>query len=233
MSKRDAVEPSLLLCGHLQAKVRFMENRFSGKDISEALCVKQHITTPASHSLLQVVVLFLHSCLLLMVLVFAGVTFAHPSDILGTLRSYPATPTPGVPFTLELILENADQGPIESARVQAEIYRTNAFQGAAAKRTEFKMTDTLGTYRTKLRLPKAGPWTVRLHERTFAHENASVEVGFSVRPARNPSEWEFVFAAPSPPTLGTWLLWVVGVPLLAGAVVTASVFGRSRKIRPA
>ena len=208
-----------------------MENRFSGGDILEAPRVKRCFTTPAPHPLLQLVVLFLPSCLLLVVLVFAGVTFASPSDMLGTLQSDPATPTPGVPFTLELILKDADQGPINSARVQAEIYRKNAFQDAAI-RTEFKMTGTPGTYRTKLRLPEAGPWTVRLQERTFTHEDVAVEVGFSVRPARNPPKWEFVFAAPSPPTFGTWLLWVVGVPLLAGAVVTVSVFARSRKTRP-
>jgi hypothetical protein len=231
MGERDAVRPCMLVRGHLKAEVSFVENRFSGSTISAALRVKQRITTPAFHLLLQVVP-FLPVCLVLVALVFAGVAFAHPSEILGTLRSDPATPAPGVPFTLELSLEDTDEVPTESARVQAEIYRKDASQDFAAIRTDFKVTGTPGTYRTTLRLPEAGPWTVRLRERTFTHEDAAVEVEFGVRPARNPTAWEFIFAPPSPPTLGTWLLWVVGVPLLAGAVVTASVFGRSGKTRP-
>lgn len=208
-----------------------MESRFSGGDISAVSHVKQHFTTLALHPLPQVVVPFILFCLVLVALVFAGVVFAHPLEILGTLRSDPVTPALGVPFILELSLKNADRFPIESARVQAEFYRENASQASAAIRTDFKMTGTPGIYRTKLRLLEVGPWTVKLRERTFTHEDAAVEVDFGLRPARNPTAWEFIFAPPSPPTLGTWLLWVVVVPLLAGAVVTASVFGHSKKTR--
>lgn len=207
-----------------------MANHIPVINIPEAPNVMRCIVTRAPH---LINVPFLPLRHVLVVLVFAGIAFAHPSEVLGTLLSDPATPAPGVPFALKLTLEDVNRAPVETARVQAEFRRRDASRNSAVIRTDFKVTGTPGAYRTTLQLPEAGPWTVQLRERTFTHEDAAIEVGFGVRPARNPPKWEFIFAPPSPPTLGTWLLWVVGVPLLAGAVVTASVYGRSRKTRPA
>lgn len=209
-----------------------MANRFSDSDISEAPNVKRRIMNHASHLFPQVDVLLTPSRLAWVVLFLAGLAFAHPSEVLAKLESDPATPAPDVPFTLKLTLEGADRAPVEAARVQAEFRRENAPQDTAAIRTDFKVTGTSGTYRTELRLPESGPWIMQLQERTFAHEDAVVQLGFNVRPARNPHAWEFVFPPPNPPTLRTWLFWVAGVPLLAGGVVTAFV-NRSRKTRPA
>jgi hypothetical protein len=217
----------------VEAKVRFVENRHSHPDILKVLRVTRRIITLASHRSPRVGVPSAPLRLVVVALFFAGIAFAHPSEVLGTLRSDPATPVPGVPFRLQLTLADADQTPIETARVQAEFRRNNVPQNAAAIRTDFKLSSTPGTYQTTLRLPEAGPWTVQLRERTFTHEDAVVEVGFSVSPVRNPTKWEVTFAPPAPPSLRSWLLWVVVVPLLAGAVVTASVFGRSRETRPA
>ena len=208
-----------------------MANRFSDSDNPEAPNVKRRITNHASRIFPQVDVLLTPSRLALVALFLAGLAFAHPSEVLAKLESDPATPTPGVPFTLKLTLEGVDRAPVEAARVQAEFRRKNAPQDTAAIRTDFKVTSASGTYRTELRLPEGGPWIMQLQERTFAHEDAAVQLGFNVRPARNPHAWEFVFAPPNSPTLRTWLFWVVGVPLLAGGVVTA--FVNSRKTRPA
>lgn len=210
-----------------------MLNRFLCSDISEALHVTRRVITLASQPLPRAGAPSALLRLVWVVVFFAGIAYAHPSEVLGTLRSDPATPAPGAPFTLQLTLEDPARVPVETARVQAEFRRDNAPRNAAAIRTDFKATGTPGTYRTTLRLPEAGPWTAQLRERTFTHEDAAVAVKFSVRPARNPAEWEFAFAPPAPPTLGAWLLWVAGVPLLTGAVVTALVYGRGREIRPA
>ncbi len=214
----------------MKVEASFVTNRVPVLNITEAPNVKRRIVTLAPRLLDVSFSLLRH---VLVVLVFAGVAFAHPSEVLGTLRSDPATPAPGVLFALELTLADADRAPVEAASVQAEFRREDASRNSAVIRTDFKVTGTPGTYRTTLRLPEAGTWTAQLRERTFAHEDAAVEVGFSLRPARNPPKWEFIFSPPSPPTLGTWLFWVVGVPLLTGAVVTASVYGRSRKTQPA
>ena len=81
-----------------------------------------------------------------------------------------------------------------------------------------------GTYQTSVNLPQEGPWQLFFRDQTFKREEATASASINVG-MENPEIIEFIF----PPTqvssnnLWVWLVWVIGLPILAAIIVTVLV----------
>lgn len=165
---------------------------------------------------------------LLGTLLFISAASAHATLVLGALRSDPAAPRPGAAFSLTLDLVDPTQVPVEDAWVLAEFRPQGAPAGTEPVATRFEETETAGVYRAQISLPKRGAYTLLLRDQTYRQEEAQAELSFRVGRPTPPEGLSFVFppTATGPQGLRTWLLWLVGLPLLAGVGVTVLVLTR-------
>lgn len=165
--------------------------------------------------------------LLLTLLATGSSVSAHATLVLGTFGVRPAQTRAGEPVTLELRLEDPTQVPVEDAYVFAEL-RPEADAGAEPVRGEFVETDEPGVYTTALTLKNPGRYSLRLRDQTYRQEEASATLESPLRVGgRNPAQ-SFVFppTATGPASLRSWLLWLIGLPIVAALVVTVLVLTR-------
>lgn len=156
----------------------------------------------------------------LIALLLAGAASAHATVVFGTLTSEPSPPQPGEPLELHLELVGPSSVPVEDAFVVAEF----RLQGEEMGSVRLPETDVAGLYRADLQLEEAGEYQVTLRDQTYRQEEAVSEVQLPVGTTEPLEPIEFIF----PPTavggsLTTWLIWLIGVPLVAGLVVTLLV----------
>jgi hypothetical protein len=170
-----------------------------------------------------------------------GHAAAHATLVFGEITFDPDPIVPGVPFTVTVTLEDPTLTPVEDAIVSLE-FRPMA-PGSAPLPVDGELTPPLrelrlvetapAVYGGDVDLPADGSYQVLVRDRTFQWEeaNASVVVAVDDRPV---GVLPFVL----PPTqvgprgLATWLLWLIGVPLVAGAVVTVLVLTSNRGAEP-
>jgi hypothetical protein len=157
---------------------------------------------------------------------------AHTFLVLGELQSDPTNPEAGAPFTLRMSLRpSTGGGPLEGANVLAE-FRPQWAEEAAPVQADF-VEVAPGDYQAQARLPSEGNWTLRLRDRTLPEEEVEAKLTLAVGGSGNPEEFAFVF----PPTgqqspLWVWLLWLIGIPLIAGLTVTMLTTAGSRRRKP-
>lgn len=181
-------------------------------------------------------------CLATLLALVVGVVGAHATLVFGELTLTPDPPQPGVPFEVVVTLEDPTVTPIEDALIALEFRVLPPGTDASPAPTDADAPPPLraidlveirpAVYRGEVDLPEATTYTVRVRDRTFEFEEATaslvVEVG-----GRTHGALPFIL----PPTqvgprgLATWLLWLVGVPLVAGAVVTVLVLTSPRPER--
>lgn len=168
-----------------------------------------------------------------------GAASAHATLVFGDVAFDPDPPRPGQPLQLTLELEDPTEVPVEDALVHVEA-RPLAEAGAAAdapadaeEAPPSASSDPFeevapGRYQGSLVLPEAGRWALRFRDQTFRQEEATASITVTAgADAEAQGTVSFVF----PPTatdqgLGVWLLWLIGVPLLVGVVVTVWVLRR-------
>lgn len=167
-----------------------------------------------------------------------GVASAHATLVFGDVAFAPDPPRPGQPLQLTLELEDPTEVPVEDALVHVEarpLADGAAADGAAdaGEQTPTARSDPFeevapGRYQGSLVLPEAGRWALRFRDQTFRQEEATASITVAAgADAEAQGTVSFVF----PPTatdqgLGVWLLWLIGVPLLVGVVVTVWVLRR-------
>lgn len=163
-------------------------------------------------------------------LLFGGGVFAHATLVLGTLQSEPGVPRAGEPFTLTLELTDPTQVPVEDAWILAEFRTQGASEDAEPISARFEETETAGVYQTQVTLPERATYSLSLRDQTFRQEEARATLTFDMRDATNPEELDFVFppTATGQQSLSTWLLWLLGLPLVAALVVTVLVLTDNR-----
>jgi hypothetical protein len=177
------------------------------------------------------------AALLVAAMALLGAAAAHATLVFGELTLTPDPATAGAPLSVTVTLEDPSLTPVEDAIVTLE-FRT-LDDGAAPLPTDGTYPPALRTvrlvetdpavYTADLDLPAAGSYQVRVRDNTYQYEeaNASVVLAIDGRPL---GALPFVL----PPTqvgprgLATWLLWLIGVPLVAGAVVTVLVLTSNR-----
>ncbi len=185
--------------------------------------------------------------LLTLVLVLCGLASAHATLVFGELTVSPDPPAPGTPFQVQVTLEDPTVTPIEDALVTLEFRplgdapgsvsddaATDAAEATAPPplRTVELVETSTAHYTADVALPEAGAYQVRVRDRTFAAEEATATFVLDLddRPV---DALPFIL----PPTqvgpqgLATWLLWLIGVPIVAGVVVTALVLSSPRGAR--
>lgn len=167
--------------------------------------------------------------MLLISLVWGGLSTAsaHATLVLGHFEVTPARPAADAPMTLELSLEDPTQVPIQDAVVLAEL-RPAAQPDAEPLRAAFTETETAGVYRADATLPRAGAYRVRLRDQTYRQEeaDATLEAPLRVGAPNKPQSFNF-----PPTTTGSagwraWLLWLIGLPVVAALLVTVLVLTR-------
>lgn len=162
---------------------------------------------------------------------------AHATLVFGDLTFAPDPIAPEHPFTVTVTLEDPTLTPVEDAIVSLEFRTVDADAAplpvdaeAPPPLREVRLVETApAVYTAEVDLPAAGRYLVFVRDRTFQWEEATASVVLEVddRPL---GVLPFVL----PPTqvgprgLATWLLWLVGVPLVAGAVVTVLVLTSNR-----
>jgi hypothetical protein len=164
------------------------------------------------------------------VLCLASTVLAHPTVVLGTLESEPRTPEPGEPFTLHMVLEDPTRAPIEFAYVFTEFRPFGAPEAEPVVAEFEELEEPPGHYLTTLSLSEPGTYQLILRDQTYRQEETSATLTFVVGEGENPEHFDFLF----PPTavggeLWSWLIWLVGIPLVAGVIVTILVLTSSRK----
>lgn len=152
---------------------------------------------------------------------------AHATLVLGQFEMTPARPTAGAPVTFRLELSDPTQVPIQDAYIFAEL-RPAGQPDAAPLRAEFSETETAGVYRAETELPQAGTYEVVLRDQTYRQEEARVRLEAPLRVGRDNEAQGFTF--PPTATGGTswraWLLWLIGLPVVAAVFVTVLVLTR-------
>jgi hypothetical protein len=173
----------------------------------------------------------------------AGTALAHATLVFGVATVSPDPPVRGEPFELTLRLEDPALTPIEDAIVHVEL-RAMPADGLPAPSTEAldlppalasaRLVETEpAVYRAQLTLTEAGRYHLLVRDQTYPWEEAHASV---VLPVNAEVVGRLPFILPptqvAPRSLWTWLLWLVGLPLVAGAVVTVLVLTSAKKPAP-
>lgn len=159
----------------------------------------------------------------------AGVAGAHATLVLGKLVVAPDPPRPGDAATLTIELEDPSLTPILDATLLADILPAEA-PDAAPVTIRFEELDTPeGSYRAAWTPRRQGAVTVLVRDQTYRQEEARANVTLVVGGAANEAV-PFVLppTATGPRSIATWLLWLIGLPVAAGVLVTVLVLRGGR-----
>ena len=171
---------------------------------------------------------------------------AHATLVIGKLSVTPDPPVAGEPLQIDLSLEDTLLTPVEKARGRVEL---RALEGGGptvpesvvgAEASEFLATlpdeasgqfaegADEGSYRGTLRAPATGRYTLSVRDTTFMNEEAIANVPLEVGGAANGVVPFVLPPTPvAPRSLSTWLIWLVGIPLVVGIGVTVLVLRRT------
>ena len=161
-----------------------------------------------------------------LLLVLLSTVFSHASIVLVTLTVTPKSPEANQNFQIELYLEDPLQTPIEDAIILVEA----SLQGLNSVPIIANLKESsAGVYQTNIKLPQEGAWELFFRDQTFKKEEATARVSINVG-TENPEKIEFIF----PPTqvssnkLWVWLVWVIGLPIVAALIVTVLVLSSGK-----
>jgi len=151
-----------------------------------------------------------------------SVAAAHATIVFGTVTSEPSPPTPEAVTTLRLEMVDPVDAPVEDAVVFVEATPPSGGEPRVSDR--FAEPDP-GIYRTELILDEPGAWTLLFRDQTFRQEEARATLQVRVGAGGTEEALSFIFppTATGPQGIGTWLLWLIGLPVAAGAIVTIMV----------
>ena len=197
--------------------------------------------------------LFLTLLTLLLALPATGLqtAAAHATIVLGHFEVLPERPAEGAPLQLRLRLEDPTQVPIQDAVVFADL-RPAGQPDAEPVRAEFSETQTPGIYEATTTLAQPGPYRIVLRDQTYRQEEATATLTQPLRigspstasnTALNTASNNTAQANPAqdfnfPPTATgsagwrTWLLWLLGLPIVAALLVTVLVLTRGDGDKP-
>jgi hypothetical protein len=167
---------------------------------------------------------------LLVALLLAGSAAAHQSLLFAHVSTRPDAPLAGEPFELLVHLTDSshrDVGRVELVASLTEVGRPEAEdidaggaqEGAGA--TPLDAEPGSGLYRGLMPAHPAGEYRLTLVElvdgETETSASAEIEIGGEA------VDMQLVLPPSGRNGLGTWLVWLVGLPLLAGLLVTLLV----------
>jgi|AACY02.3.fsa_nt_gi hypothetical protein len=153
---------------------------------------------------------------------FLSVALAHATLVFVAVTTEPSPALAGQPTTLHIEMQDPVGAPVEDAIVFVE---ATSPDGSATVASDQFGEIAPGVYTTTLQLEREGPWTLLFRDRTFRQEEAQATLDLTVGPGGSSEALTFIFppTATGPQSLTTWLVWLIGLPLVAGAVVTVMV----------
>lgn len=169
----------------------------------------------------------------LAILLTGMIASGHATLVLGAVTSEPDVPLANQPFALKLQLVSPTQVPIEDAWVLAEFRPKRPATNGKVFDVRFNEGGAPGLYQAQVTLPANGTYALRLRDQTYRQEEAQADLVFNVGRRTSLDARSFVF----PPTatglqtqsLQAWLLWIIGLPLLAAVAVTIAVLTMGKK----
>ena len=170
-------------------------------------------------------------------LTLPGTALAHATLVFGTVTTQPSPPPAGEPFTIRLEMSDPAGTPVEDAIVFVEaapqeegVAEPAAEDGPAGLSEPVVSSDRFeevepGLYQMDVVLPEDGAWTLVFRDQSFRQEEARASVTMRVGAGAEGGPLSFIFppTATGPQSLTTWLVWLIGLPIVAGAVVTVMV----------
>jgi hypothetical protein len=171
-----------------------------------------------------------HKCLA-SVLAFVGAGLlssvaAHAFFVTGVMKTSPLSVTAGAAFTLQIGMQDPVGTPVEDAKLIAEFGKNGKVVSV-----ELPESDTPGLYENTVTLPEEGTYQLLLRDQTFKQGEARATLEFALG-SDMPSSIAFIF----PPTqtgssnLSTWLIYVIGIPVVAGIIVTILVLRATKPV---
>lgn len=199
-------------------------------------------TKPCPTSIARRVLGWLRAAGAAALLTWTSSALAHATLVLGTLETTPDPPVPGEALALRIRLEDPGLVAIEDAHVRVEFRERGAAVPGAAdedaaeapllRSDPFEETDA-GQYVGTVTAPPAGTYTLSVRDTTFRQEEAIANVQLTIG-AEEVGAVPFVLppTATGPRSALTWVLWLVGVPLAAGVLVTVLVLRSGPREHP-
>lgn len=169
-------------------------------------------------------------------LVIVGITsiafvFAHATIVIVTLSLVPLTPVVDEPLAFSLYLETPLQVPVEDAIILLEAKPKDGETTQTIKVDLLEDPENPGSYQGELTPNKEGAWDFWFRDQTYKAEEASQHIEILVGEENFPNI-EFLF----PPTatensnrLSSWLIWVIGLPIVAAIGLTVFVLTSGSK----
>ena len=167
---------------------------------------------------------------------------AHATLVIGTLSFTPDPPAGATELVAKLVLEDPGLVEVEDAVVFLELRplagaSTTPDVNAQPETEPVFVSDRLqevepGTYRITVPAPAPGSYVLSVRDRTYRQEEAVANLAITVAADMPIGVQPFVLppTATGPASLGTWLVWLIGVPLVAGVVVTFLVLRGGRQL---
>lgn len=167
--------------------------------------------------------------LLLMALLWTGMAQAHEELLFAQISSSPPAPVANEPFELQVRLTESSGRPVTDVNLVASLRESveesadeTAAQGEISGGIRLRAA-AAGNYTGRMDAVAEGVYQLSLVEvvggRTEASGSVLVEIG-----SDNPLEGELLLPPSGGSGFGSWLVWLVGLPLLAGLLVTLLVF---------
>ncbi len=168
----------------------------------------------------------------------ASTARAHATLVIGDLVLTPDPPAAGEPVTVQISLVDPLLVAVEKAlvrvefreidpedpRVPASITGTEAtefLEFPAVLGTEYLPEVNDGVYEGTFTAPEEGRYTVSVRDTTFRNEEAIANIGVDIGAGAN---GEVAFVLPptpiGPSSLTSWLVWIIGIPLAVGLLIT-------------
>lgn len=180
--------------------------------------------------------------IVVLALTLPGTALAHATLVFGTVTTQPSPPPAGEPFTIQLEMSDPAGTPVEDAIVFVEaapqeegVPEPDTEDGPAELRDPVVTSDRFeevepGLYQTEVALPEDGAWVLLFRDQTFRQEEARASITMRVGEGAQGAPLSFIFppTATGPRSLTTWLVWLIGLPVVAGAVVTVMVLRGGR-----
>lgn len=183
--------------------------------------------------------------LLALALALLGQAAAHATLVIGELVLSPDPPVPGesVQVTVSLVdpllvevekalvrVELRDIDP-DDPEVPASVTGSEAVEFLAIPAllaTDFMDEIDPGVYAGSFEAPAEGRYTLSVRDTTFRNEEAIANLGVEFGAAAN-GDVPFVLPPTpiAPSSLLTWLVWIIGIPVAVGLVVTFLVLRRA------
>ena len=156
---------------------------------------------------------------------------AHGTIVLGSVTFNPDPPRPGASLVVTVDLATSARSPVEGAKLSGTLVPANHPAATPIALSFQEYQEPYGTYRASLTAPAAGTYTLTVRDSTYKNEDTTADVTLRVGGAAPNGSLDFAFPPVNPGSHSVvrWLLWLIGLPLLTGVVVTFLVLRSKRQ----